>query len=65
MIQKSFSDEPLHTKDAENMTFGCRQIKPENCSKNSLQDICAFVRKDNICLAPPGSWRKKFREFKK
>jgi hypothetical protein len=65
MKQRSFYNEPLHSKDAENMTFGCRQTKPENCGKNSLRDICAFVREDNTCLAPPNKWRKKFKEFNK
>ena len=65
MYQKSFSNEPRHSKDVENMTFGCRQTNPGHCAKNSLRDICAFVREDNTCLAPPNSWRKKFKEFKK
>jgi hypothetical protein len=64
MCQKSFSNEPFHSKDAENMIFGCRQTNPVNCAKNSLYDICAFARKDNICLAPPRSWRRKFKELK-
>ncbi len=64
MSQKSLSNEPLHSIDAEDMTFGCRQINPVNCSKNSLQNICAFVREDNICHAPPNSWRKRFKELK-
>jgi hypothetical protein len=62
---KNYSIEPLHSKDAENMTFGCRQVKPENCGKNSLRDICAFVREDNTCLAPPRSWRRRFKELEK
>ena len=56
--------EPLHSKDTETMTFGCRQTRPVNCAKNSLPDICAFVRKDQMCLSPPKSWRRKFKELK-
>jgi hypothetical protein len=62
---KNYSNEPLHLKDAENLTFGCRKANPENCAKNSLRDICAFVREDNTCLAPPQSWRRKFKELEK
>ncbi len=65
MHNKNYSKEPLHSKDAENMTFGCRKAKPENCMKNSLRDICAFVREDNTCLAPPLSWIRKFKELEK
>ncbi len=64
MKQRSFYNEPLHSKDSEDMTFGCRQNTPENCARNSLLDICAFVREDNICHAPPNTWRKKFKELK-
>jgi hypothetical protein len=65
MSQKSFYNEPLHSKDSEDMTFGCRQMTPENCAKNSMIDICAFVREDNICLPPPNKWRKKFKTINK
>jgi hypothetical protein len=65
MKQRSFYNEPLHSKDSEDMTFGCRQTTPENCARNSLPDICAFVREDNICLSPPNKWRRKFKELEK
>jgi hypothetical protein len=64
MRQKSSPNEPLHSKDTETMTFGCRQTSPDNCTKNSLPDICAFVRKDQMCLSPPATWRRKFKELK-
>ena len=64
MRQKNSPNEPLHHTDTENMTFGCRQTCPVNCSKNSTPDICAFVREDEMCLSPPTTWRRKFRELK-
>ncbi len=64
MIQKSSPNAPLHHKDTETMTFGCRQTNPDNCANNSLPDICAFAREDQMCLSPPNSWRRKFKELK-
>ena len=64
MNQKSFSNAPLHHQETDEMTFGCRQTCPDNCAKNSTPDICAFVREDHMCLSPPNSWRRKFKELK-
>jgi len=49
---------PLHPLDSETQTHGCRHANPDFCAKNSVPGLCAFVRKDNICLSPPKSWRK-------
>jgi hypothetical protein len=51
---------PLPPLDSETQTHGCRQTKPSSCAKHSLPGVCAFVRKDNICLSPPRSWKKQF-----
>ena len=29
-----------------------------------MPTVCAFVRSDNICLAPPASWPKQFQKLK-
>ena len=55
---------PLHDDDTVEQTFGCRHTAPNHCAKNSLQNVCAFVRSDNICLAPPRSWPKQFDKLK-
>ena len=55
---------PLHPLDTEKQPFGCRHTKPNICLKNSLPNVCAFVRKDNICLSPPTSWKKQFAKLK-
>jgi len=55
---------PLHPLDTEQQTFGCRCTKPAICFKNRQPNICAFVRKDNVCLSPPTSWKKQFAKLK-
>lgn len=51
---------PLHPLDTVERTFGCRHTNSIICSRNSMPDVCAFVREDGICLAPPRSWPKQF-----
>ena len=55
---------PLHPLDTETQTFGCRQINPSVCGNNRVPEVCAFVRRDNICLSPPRSWKKQFAKLK-
>lgn len=55
---------PLHALDSETQTFGCRHAHAEFCGKNRLPKVCAFVRTDKICLAPPANWVKQFRKLK-
>ena len=54
---------PLHPLDSEKQTFGCRHSTPNNCAKHSLPGVCAFVRKDNICLSPPTTWKKQYQRL--
>lgn len=54
---------PLHSKDTAEKTYGCRHTNPDNCSKNSLEQVCAFVRRDNICQSPSKSWPKQFKRL--
>jgi hypothetical protein len=61
--QKAFHA-PLHPLDTEKQTCGCRHTKPDCCLKNCLPNVCAFVRKDNVCLSPPQSWKKQFAKLK-
>jgi len=51
---------PLHPLDSETQTHGCRHANPNFCAKNSVPGLCAFVRKDNICLSPPKTWKTQF-----
>lgn len=55
---------PLHILDTEEHTFGCRHTQPDICAKNCMPKKCAFVNANNICYAPPQSWRKQFRKLK-
>jgi hypothetical protein len=61
--QKLAFHAPLHPLDSETQTHGCRHTTPNVCGKNSVPGICAFVRKDNICLSPPTSWKKQYQKL--
>ena len=54
---------PLSPLDSESQTEHCRHSTPNICKNNSTPDKCAFVRDDNICLLPPQSWKKLFKEL--
>ncbi|MBI5528554.1 MAG: hypothetical protein HY897_19660 [Deltaproteobacteria bacterium] len=51
---------PLQPGDQADRTVGCRQTQPGCCGRNSLPTVCAFVRSDGICLAPPTSWKRQY-----
>lgn len=51
---------PLVSGDTDTQTMGCRHSNPDICAKNSMPGICAFVSDDNVCHAPPASWRKLY-----
>ena len=55
---------PLHPKDTETQTFGCRHTLPRICGKHSMPKKCAFVNADGMCYAPPTSWKKQFKKLK-
>jgi hypothetical protein len=56
--------DPLLPQDSEVQTVGCRHTNPSVCSKHSLQRVCAFVRDDGLCLAPPTTWPKQYRKLR-
>ena len=49
--------------DSPDRTVGCRHTNPDICAKNHLQGVCAFVRSDGMCLAPPASWKRQFAKL--
>ena len=55
--------DPLHRLDSEKQTFGCRHTNADICSKNGLPKVCALVRADELCSAPPISWPKQFKKL--
>jgi len=55
---------PLQAGDTEEVTRGCRHTDPDICSKNSMPGVCAFVREDGMCHAPPRSWRRQYAKLK-
>jgi hypothetical protein len=54
---------PPHPLDSETQTAGCRHAHPEFCAKNRLPKVCALIRADKICFAPPLSWPKQFKKL--
>lgn len=58
------SHAPLHSKDRVTQTVGCRHTQPAVCTKNSMPNVCVFVRQDGMCLSPPKSWAKHFKKLK-
>jgi hypothetical protein len=57
--------EPLKKGETNLLTIGCRHSNPDICRKNGQDDVCALVRKDNICTSPPRTWAKLFEELNK
>lgn len=62
--KKSRFHAPLEPLDTEARTVGCRHTSPDICAKNAMEGICAFVRFDGYCLAPPASWPKQFKRLR-
>lgn len=52
---------PLHEKDTETQTYGCRQNNPDICASNSIPNLCAFTSADCICKKPSRAWKKQYR----
>ena len=56
---------PLHSQDSPCQTYGCRYRNPNNCASNSMENVCAFVRADNICKKPSSTWAKQYEKLLK
>ena len=54
----------LASEDTSEQTYGCRHHNSNHCRNNNMKNICAFVREDNICKVPSGSWKKQFEDLK-
>jgi hypothetical protein len=63
MKQPHVHNEPLREGDRPDRTVGCRHTNPDVCGKHSIEKVCAFVRDDNMCLAPPVSWKKQYERL--
>jgi hypothetical protein len=59
------SNAPLKSQDSPCQTYGCRHRNPHNCAKNSMENVCAFVTLDNICLKPPTGWARQYEKLLK
>ena len=56
---------PLHSQDSSCQTYGCRYRNPNNCASNSMENVCAFVTANNICLKPPTRWARQYEKLLK
>ena len=54
----------LNPQDSPCQTYGCRHRIPNNCSRNSMENVCAFVTADNICLKPQTGWAKQYEKLR-
>lgn len=57
-------DAPLHEKDTETQTYGCRQNNPDICGSNSMPGVCAFTSDDCICRRPSRAWKKQYEKLR-
>lgn len=55
---------PLNKLDTPTQTYGCRHSNPDICGSCYLEKVCAFVRKDNMCLKPSKKWCKQYEILK-
>ena len=53
----------LNPQDSPCQTYGCRYRIPNNCARNSMENVCAFVTADNICLKPPTGWARQYEKL--
>jgi len=56
---------PLNSQDSPHQTYGCRCRTYQNCASNSMENVCAFVTAENICLKPPTSWTRQYEKLLK
>ena len=54
---------PLNPQDSPHQTFGCRHQNSDNCSKNSMKKVCAFVTTKNIYKTPPNGWARQYKNL--
>ena len=55
---------PLNPQDSPIQTFGCRCRTHQNCASNSMENVCAFVTADTICLKPPTGWARQYEKLR-
>lgn len=64
MAQADKFHAPLHAQDSPTVTHGCRHTNPDICRKHSMPGVCAFVRADGLCQAPPRTWPRQYEALK-
>ena len=56
---------PLNPQDSPHQTYGCRCRTYPHCASNSMENVCAFVTADAICLKPPTGWARRYEKLLK
>jgi hypothetical protein len=46
--------------DTIKQTHGCRHNNANHCKNIDLDNICTFVREENICKKPQNGWKKQY-----
>ena len=54
---------PLNALDTPSSTFGCRQNNPDICKFNGVEAVCAFARKDKMCMHPSRAWKNQYERL--
>jgi hypothetical protein len=54
-------DPPVQPGETDAQTIGCKHSNKLNCGRNGMPKVCALVREDGMCLAPPSSWVRYYR----
>ncbi len=62
--QKEAYEVPLAECDTEDKTLGCRHTNPDICKYADVENVCAFVREDVMCMKPGRKWKNKYKELK-
>jgi hypothetical protein len=55
---------PVQPGESESRTLGCRHRNACHCKDNRAPKVCALVRSDHVCLAPPATWRIHYRRLR-
>ena len=63
LLQSKRLHAPLRDGDTAQASRGCRHTNPDSCRNNEMAGVCAFVRPDGMCWAPPRSWPRQYQKL--
>lgn len=62
--QKEAYEAPLIEYDTEDKTPGCIHTNSNICKYAKVENVCAFVRGDGMCMPPGRKWKNKYKVLK-